>query len=535
MKKALSLLLAIALILALAIPAFAAEATETPKGSITLTGVHEGQTYKVYEMLHLMSYSVNNDGTKNYNYVIIADSPWLAFFQSDAYSGSRWVNLSELKTDGALGTQYYDVILQKVDGAVSAEQLALDAITYAKANNITPDASEVIGQVKSHTFQNLHLGYYLIDSTVGALCCLTNVDPDEEVAVKNDPPVPEKVVQENSTSAWGEKNDIWIGGTVNFQTTFVKEAGAQNYKVHDFMDDGLTLNENSFKLVYTAPGGSEIEIDPSHYTISFQAACTDTKLAAGRVCDFEIEFKNDFMRSLTIGSVVKITYSAVLNEDAVVDGANHNETYMTYGDENATTHDFTDTYTWYFGLFKYRLDASGNEKALPGAKFCIYASEPVWDNAGNITNNVQAMPFIYLGDLDTPVSATETVKVPTYRIASMAEQEAGTGLVTEFVTTDIGYLKFIGLDSGDFFVREIEAPAGYTIVEGLMRIDIFNDGAVSVNNTPFPGTYVKILNTTGAELPETGGTGTTLLYVLGATLMLGALVLLITKRRVSAN
>ena len=106
------------------------------------------------------------------------------------------------------------------------------------------------------------------------------------------------------------------------------------------------------------------------------------------------------------------------------------------------------------------------------------------------------------------------------------------GSITEIVTDSTGKFEIEGLDQGSYVLKETTTPAGYNTV-GDITVTIGADGTLTVNQTTV--TEVKVLNQSGTLLPETGGIGTTIFYVLGGVMMAGAVVLMVTKRRMNAE
>ena len=164
------------------------------------------------------------------NYAYKATTKWKGFVESE--TGETY-----LKTDGS----GYVTWVENADPVAFAKA----ALAYAKdpTNSIVaeksanaPDATE--GSTTSTvTFEGLSLGYYLVDSSVGALCSLDTTAKEVEIQEKNGVPSVEKKVQEDSDDHWDKDNTADIGQTVNFQTTITAQAGAQNYVLHDKMDN----------------------------------------------------------------------------------------------------------------------------------------------------------------------------------------------------------------------------------------------------------------------------------------------------------
>jgi len=198
MKKIISLILALMLLASLSVTVFAAGEL----GSITINGVSTGTTYKIYKLLDLESYDVAQGA---YSYKANAD--WETFFataEAEAYMSTA--------DDG-----YVTWAAAEDDDTKAA--FAKLALAYAKANGIDPVKSSenpgdfVITDDKG-VFSDLELGYYLVDSTMGALCGLTTTNPHASINAKNGIPTIDKQVNEDSTAQWGATNTADIGQTV---------------------------------------------------------------------------------------------------------------------------------------------------------------------------------------------------------------------------------------------------------------------------------------------------------------------------------
>lgn len=455
-KKFASLLLAIIMVFATATTAFA-----TGTNSITVNGAQKGETYKLYKMLDL---SVNEVNTA-YSYTV--NSEWNDFFTTGA--GKDYVDID---------TQGY--VTWKADKKDAASMEAFGKAAAAAVSGKTVVATETPTADGSFTFSNLDAGYYLITSTNGTLAIVdtTPINPAATVNEKNADPTIDKKVQENSNSSWGTENSAQIGDTVNFQTTITLKKGAKNVVMHDKMEDGLTFSGADSVAIAGLTKGTD-------YTV------VTTGLSDG--CDFEIQFTQMYLDSLTADTTLTVTYSAVLNKDAKITAGEKNDAKLTWGDASNTEWSETVTKTYQFEVLKYA--ANDTEKnPLAGATFQLK------DASNNVVKLIK-------------VSDTE------YRVANGAE----TGAVDSFTTVASGKIVIKGVDLDKYTLVETAAPAGYNKLKDPVDVTVLDTNALTV----------EVPNATGTELPSTGGMGTTIFYVVGAILVIGAAVLLITKKRMS--
>lgn len=374
-------------------------------------------------------------------------------------------------------------------------EFAQKALAYAKdaANGITNNGStKATGTTVS--FSGLSLGYYLVDSSVGTLCSLDTTKPAATIQEKNGVPSVDKIITSGGVvSADGKSNSANIGDTVYFKTTITAQPGAQNYVLHDKMTDGLTFNNT----VEVKKGESTVE--SSKYTLN------TTGLTDG--CAFEIEFKTDFCDTLNANDTITVTYSAVLNEKAKIGNVdkNTNETWLKYGDSKNTQHKNTTTKTFEMNVFKFHIDKNdlNTEKGLAHAVFTLSkksdGTEPIKliDKSSNV-----------------------------YRVAKKGEADT----VTTITSPESGEFKIQGLGAGTYYLTETKQPAGYNKLSGPVTVVIDETGLVKVGESE--ANPVKVENKTGTVLPSTGGAGTTMIYLVGAVLVLGSGVVLATKRRV---
>ena len=469
-KKLFSLALAFIMAMALMTPAFAAQQGELTGGSITINDAVPGQIYKAYQILYLESYNKDADA-----YAYKANSAWETWLRTQT-------------TYVSFDAQGYVTWVEGADAAAFAKLAQVEAAKMTADATATAESTTV-------TFSNLTLGYYLVDTTLGTLCSLDTTNPDVVMQEKNEVPVNVKTVEEDSTSLYGEKNDADIGQTVNFKSTITAQAGAENYVFHDKMSAGLT---------YTGVTGITLNgtaVDASYYTVTAPAADGDT---------FDVTFTQAFCDTLEANDKIVISYTATLNENAVIAGdGNPNTSKVSYGDSSNTKYtpdSQTKTYTWDVDVFKYTM-VDKTETALAGATFTL-------------SKNADGSNPIAL------VSEGNNV----YRVAKTGE----TGTVTEITTDATGKFTIKGLDADTYYLTETKAPDGYNKLADPITIVIGENGVVNgTTEAPQGVDEVKVLNNTGAELPSTGGMGTTIFYVLGGVLMAGAAILLVTKKKMS--
>lgn len=503
MKKILKMMFVLAFLLVQIVPATLVNADESGtnnnSGTITINNVEKGRVYTIYEILQLESY----DTTKN-AYAYKATTEWVEFVNSTDVKGV-YLNVD---------TQGYVTLVTNADVAAFAKL----ALQYAKDNtdkittktSIEASSSNIQNKtvegkvVKYIEFTNLNLGYYLVDSSLGTICGLTTTKPSATIEEKNTVPTVDKQVKEDSGD-YGESNTAQIGQEVEFKTTITIGKGAINYTLHDKMSAGLTFKEGSIKVEKTNSTGTTT-VDSSNYTIvttGFNDGCT-----------FEIRFDNDFIKTLTASDTLVVTYKAILNDKAVVEGeGNPNETYVKYGDTGnlETEHDSTKTYTYDFQIVK----TNSEHKYLEGAEFDLYTA----------ATGENKIPLIALND-------ENGYKV--YRVAT-AEEANKSGFVSAKIQAGKVIIK--GLDLDKYYLEETKAPNGYNQLPARVAFTVTGTTADDVSvvgeiyQTPNHG--LVVVNNTGNELPSTGGIGTMLFVLIGSMMVLGCGVLLVTKLRMT--
>lgn len=476
-KKIAAIMFAFMMVVSMSCNVKADEGTSTDTtGTLTINYVKENQTYKLYKILDLESFS-----GQNYSYKVAEG--WEKFFSTG--EGKNYININE--------NNYAEWNATKDDATYRV--FAQKALEYA--NN-----TETITPVKTYTTSTgqttitetgLALGYYLLDSSVGTLCSLSSSQPNVTIDEKNDVPSVQKSFADGET-----KNNANIGDIITFNTVVNVKKGAQSYVLHDKMSAGLKLNK---KL--NADNDKPVLITKdNHEKLIYGTDYTFTETTDG----FTIDFSEAFLKRFEDKEYALIVmYSATLTEEAVIGGTgNTNETYLKYGVSSESNHSTTTTYTFGIPVLKY----TGIEKTpLAGAKFKLYTDS-------NCNDESTALKF--------------SLNNNKYRYDSTN----GKTVLTSLETT--GRIDIEGLEAGTYYLKEIEAPKGYNLLANAVEVQITQDGKVMVKKGANleEVTEVEVENKTGTVLPSTGGVGTTMIYLVGAVLVLGSGVVLVTKRRV---
>ena len=503
-QKLMAVLLAAAMVCAMAIPAFATDgdataAAATGTGSITIENAVTNQTYKIYRILNLEYHA----DTKAYRYT--ANGAWEDFilgennnFKLDKETGAvTWINSNPENNGTAI------------------QQIANSAGKYAEytPHNVHEDGSATANGI-TLTFSNLPLGWYLVVSDLvdldkGALCSIGTTDPNAVIREKNSNSTLDKSILEGDQLL--SVNNAGIGDVVNFQLDIVvKDGQPKGYVVHDKMSEGLTFNSGSVSvsLLRHSDGNASGNLTTG-YTL-------DTHPGDG--CTFEVKFDDGTLKP---NDMVTISYTATVNNKAVIAGSgNTNEAYLQYNNNKTTVTHTTTTYVWGMGVRKFaNLDNGDTDHALADAEFKLYKG----------------------ADADKKYAAFSTATTvdgtSVYKLTNWVTDAA---TATAVVTPASGNIKLEGLDEGTYYLEETKAPVGYnkltapiTVVisstlpptGGTASYTVTADGATTTDYT------VRVENKAGTELPSTGGMGTTLFYVIGGGLMVAAIVLLVTKKR----
>lgn len=483
-KRVLALLAAFALVLAMAVPAFAA--------SITINGT--GKTYKAYKLLNATVSGTGED--KKISYTV----------------NEKYTDILKAATSVTDAKNIIKEIEKKTDAA-AIRSFANDVYAKIKAAEITEDYTST-----DKKFTNVDKGYYLIVETelndeadTYSLVMLNTADQDNvTVDSKEDSPTFEKKIKEKNDSTgvesgWQDGADYDINDVVPFklQGTVPQNYGAYNtykYVFHDEMSSGLTFDASSVV----------VKVDGNTIASGYSVVTTDLK----DDCTFEIQF--DDLKNITevkAGSTITVEYDATLNKNAVIGSAgNPNQAKLEYS--NNPYGDGTGKTPWDKVIaFTYQLVANKVDKdgaPVEGAGFTLYK----WSNEEN-----------------KYVAVSGEIKgVTTFNFKGI---DAGQYKLVESTVPD-GYTKaedLVFTVVATYDTENNDPKFGtLTIKDGDKVISDGKDNVFTVNLAA--GSFkTNVVNLTGTTLPSTGGMGTTVFYVVGGGLMAVAVVLLVTKKR----
>lgn len=494
-RKLASLLLALVMVFALATTAFAQDVTVTGgTGSITISNAAKGETYTIYK---LFDATVSADGS------------------SIAYTGNVPDSLTDYFTADA-----NDYIIA-TPAAKEGENMSEGLKTALKAWTETATAAATAESDGSAlNFQGLAYGYYVVTTTQG----------DQVISVDSTMPNVTIVDKNSSTpkdlSKAASSKDVSIGDTVTYTVSFKTSnyygAGTEakeivSYTIEDTLPEFLS-NVDVIRIIVDNDGKSETIDDQKDVTVQFN---TDKKI----VIDWYDEDNSKFLYNN--GATVTITYTAKVTDKAAIDGdGNTNKVtvkWTTKGNvqpDPDEIHTEETIYTYAIALKK----VNNKGVALPGAVFEF----PFYVQSTADTDGA----YIYAGDT------------------------AKDGLTKQITTPADGVIVVKGVKSGRYEITEFKAPDGYNKLTTPVTVEAVKTSSTTTSKTVYldengnvtnettatevkvelaniAATAVVVVNKAGTELPSTGGMGTTVFYVLGAVLVLGAVVLLVTKKRMS--
>lgn len=562
MKKILSLMLAFVLVLSMSVTAFAADG----QGSITITNATIGESYSVYKLFDA-TYNADAEGNADaVSYSIDKDNNqfFAVLFGADGTTPNNYFN--------------YDA----VTGTVTKKSTVNDTelITYvtgivnAEGSSYTPDAGPVVASATEVEFNNLDYGYYIIKSTLGGTVTINSNTPDVEVIDKNQQGATDfnkliKTGEEDGAELWGDSNSASFGETVKYKITFnaTNYDGAnqtQFYSVYDTTGAAISPDFNSITVKVgdqtltkgyhigtgefastseklgtwdgdykTAAEWYLVQSDKDNFRISIPWMTNHTLNGDG-TNGYSLTFGTGAASKFNSPITVEITYEATVEDNATIGGASYNTAgsnnintahvkWYFPGGTDSTIYDTVHTYVYGIGVLKEDSSTGAN---LAGAEFEVYSDEAC----------TQQVKFI-----ETGINGV------------YSHDEDGTGATNKVVSQLNGKIVLLGLEDGDYYLKEVKAPDGYNALSAPVKIEVgegkTEDFSVYANPSgevadteqdvagytkhTFGVTKAIVGNSKGVELPSTGGKGATMLITFGSLIAIGFAVLLITHKKMS--
>lgn len=475
-----------------------------------------GKTVNAYKMF---SATVGGEGANKAVSYTLTDT-WKPFFMDSTASGLNGA------TDANVNDKANEYVSELAGDNLVAFATKASNWAQTQAKNITADKTATVSAGATNgnytaTFTGLDYGYYVVAvpgatlaNTSGQYATLVSVDSTNVNAnIKGSLPTVDKKVQVNGNGA--DTADAKIGDTLTFTlTSTIPDMSAYDTYTFNFKDTlskGLTYGDITS---VTVEGVDAPLVKDTDYTVTITpAAAGNTLLTVGMT-----DFKNK--QQTNAGKKITVTYTATLNENAVVGGAgNVNSATIQYSNDPSSTGtgesepDKVRVFTYGFTVDKYTGD-NYNDAAtrLAGAEFTLTAK-----------GDTSAIKFVQ-------VNAGSATEDAVYRVAKAGETA---GTTTTITTPANGKVVFQGLKNGEYTLTETKAPAGYNKLASAIGVKVngSNDGTdttnatvnITYNNDNNDTTYdqtasngvIPVQNKSGAILPGTGGMGTIAFTVIG--------------------
>jgi fimbrial isopeptide formation D2 family protein/LPXTG-motif cell wall-anchored protein len=547
-RKITSLILAAVLVLGSFAMAFAVDLdSDTSKYTIKISNGVEGETYTAYKVFDVtLANPEGNPGTEGFSYTISNTSNWWSLMTAGAALNT---------TTGAYTNTVYNLIFTPSASdptvfVVTTTGAGLSAYEFAAALNAHASKPASAGAIASYAAGTADkivvpdLGYYFIDTSLGSLCSLDTTNQDVEIYEKNTYPSIVKNVKdhEEADTTYAKAVDVDLGDQVDYR--FIVNTGTNNTYVTS--DSAITTTmtgiDANYLIVDQLPTGVAIEpitamTNGTNATVTITDADSntwtlDTDFTAvydSATNKLTITLLGDLatrpLRKLQQNKDITIVYTARVTSLAEVDDKNPNTVTLTYKEQTSTSAAMV--YTWSFNTLKYTGDLTGTYSKLADATFNL-------KKAGTVLKLVKENATTFRFD----------ARLQAATGAAIANPDGGTVEVVDSITTTTsGAFIIKGLDAAAYQLVETKAPDGYNILTEPVDVTI-----TSVVNNPTLDTatmtktvagtttvetvdYIAVQNQSGLELPSTGGIGTTLFYIIGAALVIGAGVMLVARKK----
>lgn len=507
MRRLLFVILAAITALAMSAPAFAA--------TIKISNGHKGQTYTAYKLL--------NYDTKTESGETKITSYYLTETEYDAGNNN---GLGKFLEDAGItfvkdGSKYYVNKVNDDDEFISF--LKTHVKTTPGVESVKLESKSVTPSADGATqIDGLTAGYYFVNSTTGTAIMLDN-DTNASFKDKNDVNLNKTVTGGDATEPT-HNNSADVGDELTYEAVITAQPGAENLTFIDNLSDGLALVGNAPTSVqYKNSAGEWTALDTGNYSVSYfndtdktEKVGVPEETASNEIFNIRIDFTKNFLDNIKVSDYqIKITYKATITEKAKTLDEVTNDATLHYGHQNGTV--TSKTTTKLFGFKLKKVDGGNSNAALKDVEF-------------KLTNGNNKYYVGYDNDNNTPIWG-----------------EDGNDAILK--TDADGYIYVHGLEAGTYTLKETKALNGYVTIKDItIKIEKDNDGYTftasgpDTNDMVITGTSpannsdgalieLMVKNYKKGEVPTTGGTGTTMLYIIGAIIVAGAAVTLVMRRR----
>ena len=553
-KKMMALVIAMVMVLAMSIPAMAATITiNQPTPSDGTAGAETYVAYKIFDVTKTSSVTedVTTDSTlgpgtaTGFAYTISNSNGW--------YSVVSGMTDYFTLTQSAGDPTVYNVTLK--DGKNTADA-AKEIAEYLQAHIPTsvecnPSATgydataAAAATTKKYTFASngttgtvtVDDGYYMITSTLGTnlVAATSNIT----INTKNEYVTDEKTVA---------KTNYNVGDHVPYTITVNLPASIDYTKpviVHDTMDNVLSLIDSTVAAKIGSDTFSGITLVKSdafgtdHDNESHAAATGKT------LFDFVLDISSlaPADNADPVAKTITITYEAELLSTAAADTGYVNKEFVEYSKYKTTPNDVI-VKTYDFDLEKTFEGADSTEDLV--ATFNLYASTTIGGAIQYYTDESKTTPTDEVTEWfdeapgTTSKAASPLALVEETQYEKYVKADSDDATTTTTISAKLGKtLNVRGLAEGTYYLTELTTAEGYNLLTEDIEIVIDADGNATVSGTSnlfsASGSKITVVNKSGTVLPSTGGIGTTIFYVIGAILVIGAGIVLISRRRMSSK